>query len=214
MNKNKKILLIIIASIVGIIVVLASIVGILERREEKKAEEAREEAVIEYPFYPADFERNILEDETYLELMRGRFLHYCDSYTNITVSLTPETAAQHGQEVAFLVDYLYTIIKGDHEAYNDCFSEAYYASGNTPKDAFTMQQLHHIVLTKISMESASEDGRNYTKYLYSVEYLIHENNGTFRKDIGDGSKAQYLIVTDRSGEWKIDELSTVKTKIQ
>ncbi len=214
MKKSKKMLLIIIASILSVIVLLAAVVGVLEWRENKKNEQEREEEIIDYPFYPADFDRNILEDETYLELMRGRFLHYCDSYTNVTVSLTPETAAQHGEEVDFLVDYVYTIIHGDHTAYNACFSEQYYASGKAPKDAFTMQQLHHIMLTKLSKESVSENGNNYTKYLYSVEYQIHENNGTFRKDIGDGSKPQYLIVTNRSGQWQIDSMTTVKTKIQ
>ena len=215
MKKNKKVLLIIIASITATIVLLASVVGILEWRENKKEEQEREEEeVIDYPFYPADFERNILEDEDYLELMRGRFLYYCDSYTNITVSTTPETAAQHGEDVKFLVDYIYTIIHGDHEAYNRCFSDLYYDSGKAPKNAFTMQQLHHIVLTKISTESVSENGNNYTKLLYSVEYQIHENNGTFRRDIGDGSKPQYMVITNRSGQWKIDSISTVKLKVQ
>ena len=75
-----------------------------------------------------------------------------------------------------------------------------------------MQQLHHIVLTKMSVESVSEDGHNYTKYLYSVEYQINENNGTFRKDIGDGSRPQYLVVTNRSGRWQIDSITTIRTK--
>ena len=212
MKKSKKTLLIIIASILATIVLLASVVGILERREKQKEEQEREEEVIDYPFYPADFNHNIFEDEEYLALMRGRFLHYCDLYTNVTVSVTKETASQHGEELAFLVDYIYTIINGDHNAYNACFSEKYFASGKAPKDAFTMQQLHHIVLTKMLVESVSEDGCNYTKYLYSVEYQINENNGTFRKDIGDGSRPQYLVVTNRSGQWKIDSVTTLKTK--
>ena len=116
MKKSKKMLLIIIASILATIVLLASVVGILERREKQKEEQEREEEVIDYPFYPADFNHNIFEDEEYLALMRGRFLHYCDSYTNVTVSVTKETASQHGEELAFLVDYIYTIINGDHNA--------------------------------------------------------------------------------------------------
>ena len=212
MKKSKKMLLIIIASILATIVLLAAVVSVLERREKQKDEQEREEEIIDYPFYPADFNRNILENEEYLALMRGRFLHYCDSYTNVTVSITKDTASQHGEELAFLVDYIYTIINGDHNAYNACFSEKYFASKKAPKDAFTMQQLHHIVLTKMSMETVVEDGVNYTKYLYSVEYQINENNGTFRKDIGDGSRPQYLVVTNRSGQWKIDSVTTLKTK--
>ncbi len=213
MKNNKKILLIIIASILAVIILLASVVGILEWQESKNIKDM-DDIEIDYPFYPADFDLNIWEDEEYQELLRGRFLHYCNSYTNITVSITRDTALQHGEEVAFLVDYVYTIIEGDHEAYNNCFSEQYYAQGKTRKEAFTMQQLHHIVLTKISQETVSENGANYTKYLYAVEYQIHENNGTFRRDIGDGVRPQYLSLTNRSGKWKIDSMTTVQTMIQ
>ena len=128
-----------IAAILSVIVILSFVVGVLEYREDKKREEA-EELVIDYPFYPADFDLDIFEDAEYQELMRGRYLHYCNSYTNTTVSITRDTASQHGEEVAFLVDYIYTIIEGNHEAYNDCFSEQYYASGKDPKEAFTMHR--------------------------------------------------------------------------
>ena len=213
MNKNKKILLIIIGIIVCVIAILAITVGLLERREEKEREDA-EELVIDYNFYPADFDLNIYEDEEYQALMRGRFLHYCDSYTNVTVSISKDTAAQHGDEVAFLTNHIYTIIEGDHEAYNACFSEQYYASGKSQKEDFTMQQLHHIVLTKTSQEEVSENGQNYTKFSYVVEYQIHKNNGTFRKDIGDGTRAQYLEITNREGSWKIDSISTAQNNLK
>ena len=213
MNKNKKILLIIIASIVCVIAILAVTVRILENREEKKREES-EELVIDYNFYPADFDLNIYEDEEYQALMRGRFLHYCNSYTNVTVSITKDTATLHGEEVAFLTDYIYTIIEGNHEGYNACFSDQYYASGKSKKEDFTMQQLHHIVLTKISQEEVSENGINYTKFSYVVEYQINKNNGTFRKDIGDGTRAQYLEITNREGTWKIDTVATAQNQLK
>ena len=51
---------------------------------------------------------------------------------------------------------------------------------------------------------------NYTKFIYAVEYQINENNGTFRRDIGDGSRPQYLVVTNRTGEWKIESVTVQK----
>lgn len=213
MKRNKKILLIVIASILGTIVLLAALVGILEWRENQKAASMNEDAEIDYPFYTADFNLNIYEDEEYQELMRGRFLSYCDSYTNVTVTLTRDTASKYGTDVEFLVNYIYTIIEGDHEAYNACFSDRYYGQGKNRKEDFTMQQLHHIVLTKVSSETISEDGSNYTKSIYIVEYQINENNGTFRRDIGDGSKPQYFEITNRSGEWLIDSIATPTAKI-
>ena len=214
MNKSKKNLLIVIASIVAVIALLAIAVGILEHIEQKKAEkQAQEELVVDYDFYPADFTRNILEEEGYQKIMQDGFLRYCDFYaTNETIGISSETASNYGEEVGFLVDYLYTIIKGDHTAYNDCFSEEYYQSGQPKKDAFTMQQLKNILLTKISQENVTENGENYTKFIYCVEYQINENNGTFRKDIGDGSRPQYLVITNRSGTWKIDAVTIITGK--
>ena len=56
------------------------------------------------------------------------------------------------------------------------------------------------------------NGDNYTKSIYTLEYQINKNNGTFRRDIGDGSKQQYFVVTNRTGEWLIDSISTPTTK--
>ena len=98
------------------------------------------------------------------------------------------------------VDYIYTIIEGDHEAYNACFSERYYNQGKTRKEDFTMQQLHHIVLTKMSSETVSENGSNYTKHIYIVEYQIHENNGTFRGDISSGATRTLVFEVYVSGK--------------
>ena len=207
MKKNKKILLAIVASILGLILILSLTVAILNKIIEKREAE-KEAAGIDYNFYPADFDENIYDDPDFMELMKGDFLSYCDSSTNVTLGITRENAFEQGRDVQFLTDYVYTIIEGDHVAYNACFSDEYFASGKSPKDRFTMQKLHHIVLTKLSEESISEDGVNYTKFVYSVEYCIAENNGTFRNDIGEGSKPQYFVITDRTGTLKIDQVIT------
>ena len=199
------------ASILGTMILLAALVGILEWRENQKANAAAEDIEVDFNFYPADYQRTIYEDEGSKELMNGRFLSYCDSSTNVTVTLNRDTAAKHGRDVEFLVNYIYTIIEGNHEGYNACFSERYYLK-KAPKNAFTMQQLHHIVLTKYSTETVSENGVDYTKSIYIVEYQINENNGTFRRDIGDGSRAQYFEVTNRDGVWLIDSITTPTVK--
>ena len=49
---------------------------------------------------------------------------------------------------------------------------------------------------------------NYTKFLYVIEYRILHNNGTFRRDIGSGSKKQYFTLTDKQGDFKIDSIAT------
>ena len=71
-----------------------------------------------------------------------------------------------------------------------------------------MQKLYNIKITRMSEEDVSENGQNYTKYEFILEYMIHQNNGTFRTDIGsDASKKQYITLTDRTGELLISQTS-------
>ncbi len=203
-NAKKRLLLIIciIVSIMLILVVCSFIIDYIEKQRDNKNE-------IEFRFYPADFEENIFDDEEYVELMSGEFMSYCDSATNVTVSIDRETASEYGKEVSFIADMIYTIIYGDNEEYNKYFSDKYYEN-NEPKQAFTMQKVYDIVITYVSQESmSSENGDNYTKSLFAIEYKILKNNGTFRRDIGNGSKKQYLTITDKTGELLIDHISTV-----
>ena len=192
------------------IVVLIATVWIMDLIEQ--GTHGYEEEVIDYNFYPADFNENIYEDEDYLELMRGNYLSYCDSATNVTYGIKRGQTDHYGADVSYMVEHVYTIIEGNHEAYNAYFSDAYYDSGRKPKDAFTMQKLYNILINRMSVETVSEDIGNYTKYVYAVTYQIYENNGTFRRDIGDGAKTQYIVVTDRTGELLIDRISTVRGK--
>ncbi|MBQ8818749.1 MAG: hypothetical protein IJZ83_09235 [Clostridia bacterium] len=203
-KKAKKKLLIIIICIltVMILLVIASlIIDLIENNKNKEYE-------IDYNFYPADYEENIFEDEKYILLTKDGFISYCDSSTNITLGIDKEIAKNYGEEVDFLVDMIYDIINGDHESYNEKFSDSYYKN-NSPKNSFTMQKVYDVKITSISDEEVAEEAGNYTKSVYCVEYKIYHNNGTFRRDIGDGSKKQYITLTNASGELLIDSISTV-----
>lgn len=171
-----------------------------------------EEEVIDYPFYPADFNENIYEDEEYLELTRGSFLRYSDAATGVTYGIQRGNTDSYGLDVSYMVEYVYTVIEGDHEAYNACFSEEFFESGRKPKDAFTMQKLYDIEIKRRAVETVSDKNGNYTKYTYELTYRIYHNNGTFRKDIGDGSKTQYITLTDRTGTLLIDSIATIRGK--
>ena len=204
-NKSpKKKLLIIIISIIAIMAVLIVASLIIDLVERKKGGEYE----IDYNFYPADYEENIFEDEKYISLTKDGFISYCDSSTNITLGIDKEIAKNYGEEVDFLVDMIYDIINGDHESYNEKFSDSYYKN-NSPKNSFTMQKVYDVKITSISDEEVAEEAGNYTKSVYCVEYKIYHNNGTFRRDIGDGSKKQYITLTNASGELLIDSIYTV-----
>ena len=203
-KRAKKKLLIIILSIVVLMTVLLIAVYIIDLVNNKKSRDFE----IDYNFYPANYEENIFDNSKYLELISDEFIKYRDSSTNITLGINKDTAKNYGDEIKFLVDMLYDIIDGDHESYNERFSSDYYKT-NTPKERFTMQMIYDVTITSVSSESVSDKSANYTKSVYCVEYKIYHNNGTFRRDIGDGSKKQYITISNKSGEILIDSVSTV-----
>ena len=205
---GKKALLIAISVIAGLIVCLSICSALIDAFEARRAAAQK----IDFDFYPADYEENIFEDEDYLELIEGEYMSFCDITTNLTVGIDREGAIDYGKEVAFLVEMLHDAISGDHTAYNACFSNEYYKN-NQPKSSFTMQKIYDIVITYISRETLTDsDGNNYTKSIYTVEYKIYKNNGTFRNDIGNGSKKQYFTLTDTTGLVLVDNISTVNPK--
>ena len=170
-----------------------------------------EEEPIDYDFYPVDFGENIYEDEEYVELIKYGFISYTDSA--LTLGIEREDAVDFGKDVVFMMEYLYSIIEGDSEKYNAYFSDAYYKRHDR-KDAFTMQKLYDVEITKESVTTVTDKDVTYTQYRYSLVYKIFENNGSFRNDIGDGAKKQYITFTDRDGELLIDDISIAKIIVQ
>ena len=201
-NKQaKKTLIIIILIIVAVIAVLGAVALLIDLYEKE------EEYVIDYDFYPIDFEEDIFEDEEYLSLIDGGFITYTDSMTNVSVGITKDNAYQYGEEVKFLVDMIYDIINGDHQAYNARFSNNYY-NKNSPKEAFTMQKIYDVKITYVMAEITSKDGENNAQAVYHVDYRIYHNNGSFRRDIGDGSRTQRITLTkSENGTILIDKLA-------
>lgn len=209
---SKKKLLIAIISIVSVIVLLIIAVEIIEYINNKKAFAPIE---IDYDFYPADYDENILENEKYLDLIKGEYIRVCDASTGVTSGVDLNKTDKYSSEILFMLDYINDIVNGDHESYNARFSEEYYKK-HEPLERFTMQKVYDVLITKKEVEIVTDKktGVNYTKYLIVLEYKIYENNGTFRRDIGDGSRKQYITVTDKTGTLLIDSIGIERTKKQ
>ncbi len=205
-KKGKRNLFIIIACIISSIILLAITVEIIENINAKKASEPFE---VDYDFYPADYDENIFEDENYMELISGEYIRFCDSSTNVTVGIDTEKTDNYSEELRFMLAYIDDIINGDHESYNARFSDSYYKT-HKQLERFTMQKVYDVLITQNQTETVTDKkaGGNYTKYSFVLEYKIYENNGTFRRDIGNGSKKQYFTITDRNGALLIDSVGT------
>ena len=209
-SKSKKILIRIICIVVGVIIfMMAASFGMniyLQKRAEKDAQR------VHFDFAPADYDENIYEDPEYLSLIERGFIDYTDYETNLTLAVNYEDAIDYGEDVLFMVDYIYAIVAGDAEAYNEFFSDEYYKK-NEPKDEFTMQKLYEVNISKVSQTKESDKaGNTYNKYQYIVKYKILDNNGTFRNDFNTGTKEQYILFTNKTGEFLIDGITTPKIK--
>ena len=204
-SSAKRKLIVIIFAILGVMIVLIGISFIIDAVDKKESDETE----IDYNFYPVDYEENIFDDPKYVELTTGQFIMYTDSTTNVSLGITQDNAKEQGSEVKFLVDMIYDIIYGDAEAYNSRFSSKYYET-HLPKENFTMQKIYDVRITFVSKSDEMENNDDYTKSQYCVEYKIYENNGSFRRDIGSGSKKQYFTLNTYSdGTILIDNISTV-----
>ena len=176
----------------------------------QKINKGNEEETVKFNFYEPDFDENIFTDEKYMSLIQNGFLSY-DNGSNSISQITKDNSNQFGEEVKLLVDLVYSIQNGDSNLYNSYFSEKY-LSENGKKENFTMQKIYDATIIYHSVEAVSSKAGNYTKYIYKLKYKIYENNGTFRQDIDEDAKTQYIVITDREGKLLIDSISTAKYK--
>ncbi len=202
--KLKKQLIVVVVIIAFVLLIMYLLTIMIPYLYDKQKLKNTEEVIADYSFYTPDYSENIFEDKEYTELIANGIVTY-DNGVNSIMVITPETASHQGEGVKLLTDMLYAIIDGDSQKYNSYFSDIYYKANN-PKGEFTMQKIYNAVITSYSVEAISEKDNNYTKYTYTLTYNIYENNGTFRKDIGDAARVQYIEISDRNGKYSIDSV--------
>lgn len=202
-NPRKK-LIIVLVSLVAIILVLYAITVVAPHIEGAFAMET-EEVIADFNFFEPDYSEDIFTDEEYMARIENGILTYDNKSTTVTVN--QENAADHGECVGLLVDMVYSIVNGDAEEYNSYFSKEYFES-NEPKKQFTMQKIYNGRITYFSEETVTKDKISYNVYTYKLKYYIQNNNGTFRMDIGDDARVQYVTISDREGKLLIDSITT------
>ena len=125
-------------------------------------------------------------------MISNGILEYDDNINSIS-AVNLDNMSEYGEQVSMLVKMFYSIVNGNSTEYNSYFSEKYFTQ-KQPKEDFTMQKLYNGRLTYVGSEDVKKDGKTYTEYTYTLKYMIYENNGTFRKDIGDSTyRIQYII---------------------
>ena len=210
-SKMKKKIVIVIISIIAIMALMFISILVLDSVLDK-IQEKQEEEGNNFNFYEADYDENIFEDTKYLSLIENGYIRYCDM-DNVTLSIDEEDAEKYGEDISFMVSYIKHMINGDVDGYNECYSKLYYEE-EKPKEKFTMQKIYDVVIKKISEVSVTDSNGTYTKYVFSLNYKILNNNGTLRNDFLDGTRTQYIYITTREGELKIDGITVLKNALK
>ena len=160
-------------------------------------------------FYPIDYDYDIMKDKEYLGLDRKIYYYADKTQLGTMLELDDSNRDKQARGVVLLCDMVESIIMGDADAYNACFSDYYFEhKGVEPDPGFTMTQLYEIKITNFGEQKITDKKLGtYTEYHFVLEYKIHKNNSTFRNDIGsDGSAATYIIITDRNGKLLIEDM--------
>ena len=183
---RKKVFLIVLCALFALIILLCGVILIENLLFQSKPlpNQTPDE------FYPT-YQGNIMEYDAYLEL--NRQIDYCSEPSGYGVweSITDENREDFDAEVLFLYDYLQTVIAGDINAYNACFSELYFKS-NDPKGYFSPQMIYNVKIRYISTEVLEREEKRMT---YLLEYMIFQNDGSFHNDVGsDASMPRYVTL--------------------
>lgn len=190
-KRTKKIMMIaaIILALITVALILALTIPNLLKKD--KAGSKKDPS---YIFYTADYNENIYENSEYMAL--NRYVMFYNTATGVTEDINNFPDDKY---LVFMSELVNAIIEGDAKKYNSMFSDKYLlANSDKVREYFTMQKLYDIVVTKHYTEEET---------IYSLEYKIMENNGTYRSDMpSDCSKAQYFLISDHAGKLLIDNL--------
>jgi hypothetical protein len=135
-----------------------------------------------------------MEYEEYLKL--DRTVYYNNKKTGIRVSVAPDEYYMYGEEFELLCQVLESVVAGDSDAYNSFMGDK-----SLKKTSFTQQQIYDIEISPYSTQIlTTKEGISYTECVFEVRYKIHENNGSFRRDIeSDACRPQYFVINDSTG---------------
>lgn len=212
-KKNRKksllILSILVGSITAFVIVALICVGLMSKNEEDSGNKNPT-----YIFHEADYDYDIMRDPQYLQL--DRQVYFSNPETGITLSIDKnnyiDVPNDQKEYVLLLYDFIDYAIAGKSEELNSLFSEEYIKADGKTKLDFTMQQLYNIKITYVQMLEEVVDGNTVTSYDYWLEYMIRNNNGTFRNDMeSDCIRKEYVRVSKRGERLGIDVLAPYRT---
>lgn len=198
-KKMKKRILIVFLCCVVFIGLLIGVVLLVQALSEKKP--LGDFGTYEFsPPYVGD----IMQNQEYLDL--NRTFCYCEDPDGlgITYPLNEEELAKLDPSVGFVCDYLQTVIDGNVDAYNSMLS-AEYIEAHGYQAPFNPQMIYNITIYGYQTQTNADGSRTVT---YKLDYMIHQNDGSFRRDMGsDSIRSQFIVLNcAQDGSISIKEL--------
>ena len=194
-KKTKRTIIIVFASMLAFMIICLMIPGLTQYGRQNEVKDPNEDNSY-YFCEPYEEGFDILEYEEYMGLDRT-FMYY--DGTGIGSGLVEGNLNEYNPGVTVIYNMLNAHIEGDVDAYN-----ALLGADMEKKDSFTQQQIY-----KISITNKSKSGVNGT-YEFTVDYKIHENNGSYRTDMGsDMYRPLAVTVSNVSGKYLIESMSGI-----
>ena len=198
-KKTKRIIIIVFSCMFAFMVLCLLIPGFqnLSFANKEIKDPTEDNTYIFYEPYEEGFD--IFKYEEYMLL--DRTIMYYDG-TGIGTGVVEGNLNEFNPGVTVIYQMLQAAMRGDVDGYNACFGEDI-----EKKQDFTQQQIYKVTITNKS--KSSTDGT----YVFTVDYKIHENNGTFRQDMGsDEFRPLTVTVSNKSGKYLIEQMSGVISK--
>ena len=205
-NTKKSFLIKIVLAAIVLVLVLIAAIATGENLGKNTGGSENEEITVD-PSKLAETKEegfDIMEYDEYLNLNRS--VIYYEKDTGASYSIDDTNYWGFGADIKLVYELIEALIAGDSDAYNSLVHED---AGHF--ESFTQQQIYDIYITRNEISNIENGDVTYTEYVVMVEYKIHENNGSFRKDIeSDASRPQYLVIDNSSGKLLVTDIVSVK----
>ena len=201
---GKKKLIFIAASVFCILLLLSLLVFFLgESNEDGTERETFPQLSLSQLYETKEEGFDIMEYDKYLS--RNRTVMFYDVQSGVTLSIDDTTYKNYGEGVALMYEMICAVIAGDSDTYNSMLGQSM-----AHHESFTQQQLYDIRISKESQTVIEDKNGNYSEYVFTLEYKIQENNGTFKDNLlSDTSRPHTVIINDSDGELLIMDIIDV-----
>ena len=193
--------------ILAIVLAMLLVIGIVVSNSVNRgSSQTKEEFTVDASKFAETKEEDfdIMEYDDYLAL--NRTIMFSEKDTGVSYSIDDTNYWGFGEDIKLVYELIEALVAGDSETYN---SLVHKDVGHF--DSFTQQQIYDVFVTREEKSNVNSGNTSYTEYVVKVEYKIHENNGSFRRDIeSDASRPQYFVIDNSNGSLLVTEIVSVK----